>query len=412
MDVKQIRSEFPFFTESDGPSMVYLDSAATSQKPYTVLASMNLFYSKGVANVHRGVHRMSDATTQTWEEARTTIARFFSAEPSALIITRNTTESLNGVAYGWGDVTLKPSDKIVCSVLEHHASLVTWQQLARRTGAELIYLTLSDSGDITEESLQETLKKHGDAIRLVSFVHVSNVLGTVTPIKKFAQLIRKFAPNAKIVVDGAQAAPHLPVNFPELDVDFYAFSGHKMLGPMGVGGLLVKGIEQERSALHPWFFGGGMISSVSRENSSFHENPIDRFTAGTPDVASTIGLAAACNYLHSIGMRNVAKHSQELVRYTIESLQKIPEITIAGPQHDQVGLVSFLYEGVHAHDVAQVLDSAGVAVRSGHHCTMPLHTHFSWPATTRASFHVYSTQEDVDALISGLHAIKKVFSRR
>ncbi len=420
LDTTKIRQDFPILSRKvRGKPLVYLDNAATSQKPKQVLDAITNYYTGSNANVHRGVHTLSDEATRAWEDSRATIAKFFGAQPEELVLTRNTTEAINGVVYGWGAQNLGRGDVVLVSLLEHHSNFVPWQELCKRTGATLQIIPLTLDGCIDKEQYQNALTK---VVKLVALSHVSNVLGTVTDVSWFADLAHKIG--ACVLVDGAQAAPHLPINFSQLGVDFYAFSGHKMLGPMGVGGLLVRRELLDSGEFQPWLFGGGMIAEVTTTDATFQEDPSERFTAGTPDVASAVGLAAACDYLSALGMEHVMRHDAELVAYAYRELAQIPQVQLIGPvpttlsgatdavtpQHvSRLGSVSFTYKNVHAHDVAQVLDSVGVAVRSGHHCTMPLHHHFGWQATVRASFQVYSTTAEVDHLIAGLTKVAEVF---
>ncbi len=420
-DFKQIQGDFPILKRQvHGKPLVYLDNSATSQKPLQVIDAMRDYYTQHNANVHRGVHLLSDESTLAWEQSRKTIAEFFGAQAEELILTRNTTESLNGVAYGWADHQLRAGEVILTSLLEHHSNFVVWQQVARRTGARVEYLHLTETGHIDLDDLETKLST--GKVGLISLAHVSNALGSVTDLERLVALVKAHGSTGggtrpKIVLDGAQAAPHLPVDFAKLGVDFYAASGHKLLGPMGSGILLVKKALLESGEMQPWFFGGGMIAEVGTKTTTFNENLADRFTPGTPDVASAVGLATACTYLTKLGMKQVAAHDLELVTYALEQLQQIPEITILGPSEagsvtkpKRIGSVTFLYQGVHAHDVAQILDSEGVAVRSGQHCTMPLHTQNQWLATTRASFQIYNSKADIDALILALAKVKKVFN--
>jgi cysteine desulfurase / selenocysteine lyase len=399
------KQDFPILQQkvNDHP-LVYLDSAATSQKPQVVIDAIAHYYQTANANVHRGVHSLSDKSTTAWENARQTVASFFGAKQEELVVTRNTTEAINGVVYGWADHKLKAGDVVIASLMDHHSNLVTWQEVCGRTGAKLKLIPVTDRGELDLEWLKENLDKH---TQLLTLPHVSNALGTLNPVEEITQLAH--AVGARILVDGAQSAPHLPVNFKNMDIDFFVFSGHKMLGPMGVGGLLVKNELLKSGEMKPWLFGGGMIASVTKEKASFQLDSAERMTAGTPDVASLVGLAVACKYLAKIGMKEVLAHDLELVKYTLEQLGKNEKIQIVGPKTNRVGSVAFTYQGVHAHDLAQVLDSVGVAVRSGHHCTMPLHTHFGWSATVRASFNVYNTKEDIDVLVKALKKVEQVF---
>lgn len=403
-----IRKDFPILSRviHDDTPLVYLDSAATSQKPQCVLDAIMQYYTTSNANVHRGIHVLGDESTKLFTHARESIATFFGAENDELILTRNTTEAINGFVWMWAQSHLQKDDVIVTTLMEHHSNVVPWQMVADRTGAKLEFLNVNEQGllDLTQLETLLSSKK----VKIVAVVHVSNALGTINPVQRIAELTH--AAKALCVVDGAQSAPHLPVNVHELGCDVYAFSGHKMLAPMGIGGLFVR--KQVLKECSPFLFGGGMINTVYVEGTTFADVP-DKFIAGTPDVASTVGLARACEYLSDLGMKNVAQHDQELVTYALEKLSKIPNVHIVGTMDstNRCGSIAFTYDGVHAHDVAQILDSEGVAVRSGHHCTMPLHTHFKWVATTRASFNVYTTKEDIDVLVKALEKVGKVFKK-
>ncbi len=418
-NIEKIRRDFPLiWRKVNAKPLVYLDNASTSQKPQQVLDAIMDYYQHQNANIHRGVHQLSDESTQVWEHSRQKIAEFFGAHPDELIMVRNTTEALNGVAYGWADHNLSEGDVILTSLLEHHSNLVVWQEVAKRTGAKLAFANLTEAGVLDLEDFQQKLS--GGNVKLLALAHVSNTLGTVNPLSEITKIVSSVysaADRPRIVIDGAQAAPHMPISFADLGIDFYAVSGHKMLGPMGVGALLVRRELLESGEMRPWFFGGGMIASVKTDRTILSENMVDRFTPGTPDVASAVGLAAACGYLKELGMANVQEHDTNLVNYTLERLSKVPELTIVGPVSAtessrlvRLGSVSFLYQGVHSHDVAQVLDSEGIAVRSGHHCTMPLHERYRWVATTRASFQVYNSEAEIDVLVRGLEKVKKVFN--
>lgn len=425
-----LRSDFPILSKQiHGKPLVYLDNGATSQKPRQVIEAIVNYYENHNANVHRGVHQLSEESTQVFEDSRKVIANFFGADDEELVLVRNTTEAINAVAYGWGLDHLKKGDVVLTTQMEHHSNIVPWQEVCERTGAHLQFVKVDVNGRLDLSKLETESDKLKDTLKLVALTYVSNTLGTVNPIEKLVKIIRSQQPNDPttqplILVDGAQAAPHMPIDFHKLNVDFISFSGHKMLGPMGVGGLLVRKKLLDVHAMKPWLFGGGMIESVYEDHTNFHESPQERFTAGTPDVASTVGLAAACNYLSKLGMDSVEKHDQELVKYTIAKLQEFSQIKIVGPLPsttqqpnnlttvlDRIGSVAFLYEGVHPHDIAQILDSEGVAVRSGHHCTMPLHTRFNWPGTVRISFQVYNTKDDIDVLVKALKKVKEVFGR-
>lgn len=418
-DPHTIRLDFPILSQTihENIPLVYLDSAATTQKPQVVIDAISEYYKHDTANVHRGVHVLSDRSTQVWEESRATISAFFGASPEELIITRNTTEATNGVAYGWGDRVLKAGDVIISTVMEHHANLVVWQELCKRTGATLKVVGLKDAAALDLGEFEKLLQQEN--VKLVAFGHVSNTLGTVNPVNTIVKLVKKHAPEARILLDAAQSAPHMPVDFHALKVDFLVWSGHKMLAPMGIGGLLVKKSLLESGEMRPWLFGGGMISEVATDSATYSDDLSDLFTAGTPDVASARGLAVACEYLQTLGMKEVMEHDFSLVEYAYDQLSQIPGLTVIGlkPGRNEEGLpnrlgsVAFVHEEVHAHDLAQILDSQGVAVRSGHHCTMPLHRACGWQATTRASFNVYSTKEDVDALVHAFEKVAQIFGK-
>lgn len=419
--INNIRADFPILNQQvHGLPLVYLDSAATSQKPKQVIEAISRYYETSNANVHRGVHRLSDVSTLAWEHSRARIAAFLGATSDELIVVRNTTEAMNGITYGWGIDAIQPDDVVLITELEHHSNFVVWQQLAARKRAHFVVVNTDEVGRISLDHLRELLTHYQTKVRVFSFVQVSNTLGVEQPMAEIVALFNSLYrrdERPKLVVDVAQAAPHQPLNFDQLDLDFMVFSGHKMLGPMGFGGLLVRHELLAGGEFHPWLFGGGMISSVAVESTEFHPDLTERFTAGTPDVASAVGMAAACEYLFAIGMKNVEAHDRQLVAYALDRLNQIPEISLIGPVEplttdaklDRLGSVAFIYKGVHAHDVAQILDSQGVAVRSGHHCTMPLHQKRGWQATVRASFQVYTTTDEIDALVDGLAKVKKIF---
>ncbi|MEO8581934.1 MAG: SufS family cysteine desulfurase [Patescibacteria group bacterium] len=411
--IEQLKRDFPILSKKiHEKRLVYLDNAATSQKPKQVIEAIVNYYENHNANVHRGVHQLAEESTQVFEDSRKVISRFFGADDEELILVRNTTEAINGVAYGWALDHLKKGDVVVTTEMEHHSNIVPWQEICKRTGATLQFVKVDENGRLDWKSFNFSL-----LVKLVVLTHVSNTLGTLNPIEKMIKKMKSQNKDIKILVDGAQSAPHLKIDFHQLDIDFFIFSGHKMLGPMGIGGLLVKKELVTTNELKPWLFGGGMIESVYEDHTNFNESPQDRFTAGTPDVASTVGLAAACNYLSKLDMHEVELHDRELVAYAIKRLSEFSQIKIVGPTTsstdtlDRIGSVAFLYEGVHPHDIAQVLDSQGVEVRSGHHCTMPLHTKFNWPGTTRVSFQVYNTLEDVDVLVESLKKVTDVFGK-
>lgn len=398
-----LKSQFSIFRTY--PNLVYLDNAATTQKPESVIDAIGKYYQTSNANVHRGVHKLSDISTNNWLEARKTIAQFFGAQPEELIITRNATESINAVAYGWGERNLHAGDVILSTVMEHHANIVPWQELCARTGAKLEFMPVLPTGQFDYEWLEKHIDKQ---VKLVAVSYLSNVLGTVNDVSRVIELAKKY--RVRVLLDAAQAASRIKIDFNKIGADFLAFSGHKMYGPMGVGGLLVKKSLLTSEEFRPYLFGGGMIEAVNLDKSTYNEELAERFTAGTPDVASAAGLAEACKFLSDLTMPAVNSHDWELTALALEKLSQIKEIELVGPTDaTRLGSIAFLYRGVHAHDVAQILDSENIAVRSGHHCCMPLHTHFGWTATVRASFGVYNSPEDIDKLVDGLKKVKKVF---
>lgn len=409
-----VRQDFPIFRRLvHGKRLAYLDNAATSQKPESVIDAIADYYRNHNANVHRGVHLLGDESTQLFHASRRTIADFFGATAEELVIVRNTTEALNQIAWTWGQLMVGAGDVLIATELEHHSNLVPWQELAQRTGAELVFIPVTAEGLLDLAALQELLNKYGDRVKLITFAHVSNTLGTVAPVAKMVQMIRAHERrvNGKItlVVDGAQAAPHLPINFDQLDVDFYTVSAHKMLGPMGIGAVLVR--QTLLDQLPPFLVGGGMIDQVTLEKTTFARDLEERFTAGTPDVAGLVGWAAACEYLGRFSWNELQAHDTWLLEQTIAMLAGFSQIELIGPtdMSQRVGSVAFIYQGVHAHDVGQILDSEGVAVRSGHHCTMPLHTKFNWQASIRVSFQLYNGADDIQALATGLHKVANIF---
>ncbi|HEV8234435.1 MAG TPA: SufS family cysteine desulfurase [Gemmatimonadaceae bacterium] len=402
------RSDFPLLAAS--PSLHYLDSAATSQKPRVVLDAIRDFYERDYANPHRGAYALSVRATERYREAREQIARFVGvADSTRLIFTRGTTEGLNLVATAWGNEHVARGDEIIVTALEHHANFVPWQQLARKHGAVLEICSLTSDGRLDLNSLAALVTSR---TRIVAFNHVSNALGTLNPVAEITAVVRqRAARDAIIVCDGAQAAPHLrlALDGPELgDVDFYAFSGHKMLGPMGIGVLVGRRALLERMA--PYQMGGDMIEIVGDEETTWNVLP-HKFEAGTPNVADAVGLAAACGYLESFSMAGVREHEIDLLKRAMISLGAIEGVTLYGPVDPAMrsGVVSFTLEGVHPHDIATILDGEGVCVRAGHHCAQPLMRRLGLPATARASFYIYNDVEDVDALVAAVRKTKALF---
>ena len=404
MDTNKIREEFPILkVKINNQPLVYLDNAATSQKPKMVVKAIEDFYFKHNANVHRGLHTLSEDASEMYEDARKTVAKFINAtHESEVIFTSGATDGLNFVAQTWARKNLKKGDVILVTEAEHHSNLVPWQMVAEETGAVIDYVELGETGEITLDNFKA---KISDKVKLAAFFHCSNVLGQVLPVKEISKLVKQNG--GIVVVDGAQAVPHLPVNVQNLGCDFYAFSGHKMLGPMGIGVLWVK--RELLETLAPFKFGGGMIDLVEMKKSTWAVSP-EKYEAGTPNVAGAIGLAAAMDYLTELGMENVAAHENNIVSYALQRLSEIKQIKIIGSKdaNTRNGLVSFYMDEIHAHDIASVLNSIGVAVRSGHHCTMPLHKKLNIPASVRASFYIYNTEADVDKLIEGIHKAIKI----
>lgn len=403
---EDIRKDFPILSRQvHGKPLVYLDSAASSQKPLAVIEAMSAYYETSHANVHRGVYEISEEATAKMEKARVKVARFINARQSKQIIfTRNTTEGINLVAYSWGNTNISAGDLIVLTELEHHSNLVPWQLLAQRTGARLEFVPITDEGmlrlDVYEQLLQQQPK-------LVAFTVVSNVLGTINPASQM--VAQAHAAGATVLLDAAQGVPHLPIDVQALDADFLCFSSHKMLGPTGIG--VLYGKRDLLQAMPPFMGGGDMIRTVGLRESTWNDLPW-KFEAGTPAIAEAIGLGAAVDYLNSLGMENVLQHEQEITQYAIEQLQVIPGLTIYGPDvAHRGGVVSFTLGDIHPHDLASILDQeAGVAIRAGHHCAQPLMDRFGLAATARASFYVYTTKEDVDMLVQGLHKALQIFS--
>jgi cysteine desulfurase/selenocysteine lyase len=397
------RADFPLLAAN--PALHYLDSAATSQKPAAVLDALRHFYETANANPHRGAYALSARATDAYHDARATIARFVGvADADCLIFTRGTTESMNLVASSWGDAHVGPGDEIVVSALEHHANFVPWQQLARRTGATLRIVELTPTQTIDLDMLRDVV---GARTKMVAITHVSNAVGSITPLQEVVRIVRSRSA-AVLVVDGAQAVPHLPVNFDALDIDFYAFSGHKLLGPMGIGVLV--GRRALLEAMPPYQFGGDMIEWVRDTDSTWNVLP-HKFEAGTPNAADAVALAAAVRYLNGLGMANVRAHELALLEAAEARVRALPGVTVYGPPPaERSGVLSFSLADVHPHDLATILDEHGVCVRAGHHCAQPLMRRLGVSATARASFYVYSNGSDVDALVGALAAAQQLFA--
>lgn len=384
--------------------LVYLDNAASTQKPKAVLERLKDYYETSNANVHRGVHTLSDRATTQYEASRETVRRFIGANESAeIIFTRGTTTSLNWIAKNLGVHLLSEGDEILISYMEHHSNIIPWQQIAKATGAKLKYIELTDQGRL---DMKDAREKITDKTKILSITHVSNVFGVVNPIRELADLVHE--KGGLIVVDGAQAVPHMKVDVKAIDADFYAFSGHKMCGPTGIG--VLYGKRKLLEAIEPVEFGGEMIQVVDLYESTWADIP-QKFEAGTPNIAGAIGLAAAIDYLEDLGMDNIYAHETDLVDYTLEKLKNISGVTIYGPTDTQnrSGVITFNIDGIHPHDVATAMDMEGVAIRAGHHCTQPLMNYINQPATARASFYLYNTKADADKLVEAIEKTKEFF---
>jgi cysteine desulfurase/selenocysteine lyase len=405
LNVKEIRGDFPILERqtASGARVVYLDSTATSQKPLAVIEAMNDFYRRTNANIHRGVHTLAEESTALYEGAREKIAKFINA-PSArqIIYTRNTTESINLVAYSWARANLKAGDLVILTEMEHHSNLVPWHMLATERGIELDFIPVTADGLLDLDAYRSLLARDP---KLVAFTHMSNVLGTVNPAAEIIRLARDVG--AVTLVDAAQSVPHLTVDVQSLDADFLAFSAHKMCGPTGIGALYGKAALLE--SMPPFLGGGDMIREVKLR--SFRPNSLPhKFEAGTPAIAEAVGFGVAVDYLTKIGMTQISEHEHAITEYALERLEEIPGVKVFGPSADKKGgVAAFTLEGIHPHDVAQILDQDGIAVRAGHHCAQPLHEKFGIPATSRASFYLYNTKEEVDLLVNGIYKVKKLF---
>jgi cysteine desulfurase/selenocysteine lyase len=405
LDVVQIRLDFPILKREVRPGvpLVYLDSTATTQKPSQVIQAMDDYYHSYNSNVHRGVHTLAEEATAAFEGARQKVADFIHA-PSAreVIFTRNTTESINLVAQTWGRTNLQEDDLVILTEMEHHSNLVPWQILAAEKGIRLEFIPITTDGLLELDVYQKLLEQMP---KLVSFTHMSNVLGTINPAKEIVQMAHEAG--AVTMIDGAQSVPHFPVDVQDLDVDFLGFSAHKICGPTGLG--VLYGKTKLLNEMPPFLGGGEMIKRVLLRSFIPNEVP-HKFEAGTPAIAESIGLRAALDYVDHIGMDRIATHEKEIISYALERLEEVPEVHVIGPEAKfKGGVAAFTFDSVHPHDVAQVLDRTGIAVRAGHHCAMPLHEKYNIPATTRASFYLYNTTDEVDCLIEGLYNVKQFF---
>ncbi|MGH7348603.1 MAG: SufS family cysteine desulfurase [Candidatus Rokuibacteriota bacterium] len=398
-----VRKDFPILhQEVHGRPLVYLDSAATSQKPQVVIDALADYYARDNANVHRGVHRLSERATEAYEGARARIRRFLNAaHPREIVFVRGTTEGINLVAQAYGRQTVGPGDEVVITALEHHSNIVPWQMLCEEKGAALRVVPIDDAGEVDVDAYERLL---GERTRLVAIAHVSNALGTILPVKRMIEAAHRRG--IAVLVDGAQAVPHLRVDVRDLDCDFYTFSGHKTYGPTGIGALYGKAERLER--MPPYQGGGDMIKSVAFEKTVYNDLPY-KFEAGTPDIAGAIGLGAALEYLEGLGLDRVAAHEHALLVHGTERLSSLPGLRLIGTAREKASVLSFVVDGVHAHDVGSILDREGIAVRTGHHCAMPVMTRFGIAATARASLGVYNRFEDIDALVEGLARVREIF---
>lgn len=402
-DVQRIRADFPILQQKvHGKPLVYLDNAASTQKPRSVIDTLVRYYEEDNANIHRGVHLLSERATEKYEGARRRVQRFINARESReVIFVRGTTEAINLVAATFGRQNVGPGDEVLITHMEHHSNIVPWQMLCEEKGAKLRVAPISDAGELRLDEFEKLL---GPRTRFVSVTHVSNTLGTVNPVRKIVEMVHRR--KIPILLDGAQAAPHIRVDAQELDCDFYAFSGHKLYGPTGIGVLYGKAELLER--MPPYQGGGDMISSVTFEKTTYNVPPY-KFEAGTPNIAGTIGLDTAIQYVENLGMEAIAAHEQDLLAYATDRLSAIPGVTLIGTAKERSGAISFILDGVHPHDIGTVLDQEGIAIRTGHHCTQPLMDRFGVPATARAALALYNTRDDIDALIDGIMKVQEMF---
>ena len=404
-DVEEVRRDFPILREKvRGKPLVYLDNAATSQKPQVVIETLQKYYSRENANIHRGIHFLSERATQAYEDARAKVGGFLNAaESREIIFVRGTTEGINLVAQSYGRKFIGEEDEIILSAMEHHSNIVPWQILCEQVGARLRIIPMNDDGELLIDEYERLLS---DRTKVVAVTHLSNALGTINPIKQIIQIAHRHG--VPVLVDGAQAVPHLKVDVRNLDCDFYAFSGHKLYGPTGVG--VLYGKASLLDAMPPYQGGGDMIRSVTFEKTLYNVLPY-KFEAGTPNIAGGIGLGAAIDYLSQVGLDLVAAYERELLDYATDAVSTITGVQIIGTAKEKAGILSFVLEGVHAHDVGTILDQEGIAIRTGHHCAMPVMQRFGVPATARASLAFYNTKEEVDALVGAIHKVKRVFGR-
>ncbi len=405
LDVDRLRADFPILQQTArGKPLVYLDSAASSQKPLQVIDALSDYYRTTNANIHRGVYELSERSTQAYDDARAKVARLINAaSPRECIFVRNTTEGINLVASSWGRSNLTEGDEIVLSILEHHSNLVPWQIVAAERGAKLRFIDIDEDGRLKLDQLDDYLAS--GRVKLVAITQVSNSLGTINPVSEIAA--KAHSAGALVLIDGAQSVPHMSVDVRAIGADFLAFSGHKMLGPMGIG--VLYGRRELLEAMPPYMGGGDMIRTVELERSTYADLP-EKFEAGTPSVADAVGLGAAIDYLNGVGLAETRQHEKDIVRYALATLREVPDVRLFGPEgDDRAGVISFAVGDVHPHDIASILDGEGIAVRAGHHCTQPLMNRLGVMATTRASVYLYNDERDVDHLVDGIMSVRKIF---
>jgi cysteine desulfurase / selenocysteine lyase len=403
-DVQRIREDFPILKETvHGRPLIYLDNAATSQKPQAVIDATARYYSADNANIHRGVHLLSQRATTEYEDARIKVQSFINAAHSQeIIFVRGTTEAINLVVNSYGRANVRSGDEILITTMEHHSNIVPWQILCEEKGAKLRVAPINDDGDLILEEFEKLLN---EKTKFVSLAHVSNALGTINPVRQIIEKAHSLG--IPVLLDGAQAAPHTKIDVQELDCDFYAFSGHKLFGPTGVGVLFGK--SQLLEAMPPYQGGGDMIATVTFEKTTYNTLPY-KFEAGTPNIAGTIGLGAAIDYVNQVGLENISKYEHELLAYGAEALSQVPGLRLIGTAKEKASVFSFVLEGIHPHDVGTIVDREGIAIRTGHHCTMPLMNRLGIPATSRASLAFYNTKAEIDALVAGIYKVKEVFA--
>lgn len=404
MSLKNIKKDFPILEQKiNGKNLVYLDSAATTQKPKEVINSLNNYYNETNSNIHRGVHTLSQKATEKYEKAREKIANFIDASSSKeIIFVRGATEAVNLVANSYARPLLRENDEILISQMEHHANIVPWQMICEEKKAKLKIIPIDKSGELIMSEVKELIN---EKTKFISLNHVSNSLGTINPIKKIIDIAHQ--KNIKIMIDGAQAVQHLEISMKDIDADFYCFSGHKMYAPTGIG--ILYGKKELLEEMPPYQGGGDMIKSVTFEKTTYNDIP-NRFEAGTPNISGAIALGKAIEYINQIGIRNINKHEEDLLNYATSKLKKINEVKIIGEAKEKAAVLSFIIEGIHPHDIGTIMDSHGIAIRAGHHCTQPIMDFYNVPATARASFAIYNTKEDVDELVKAIEKCIKVFA--